>query len=242
MASLSVLVKNVLNLVYPVNCGVCKKSMDASDAAGVCAGCLSELDRNPMPQCAVCGRGMDNADRICGVCLKARPSFTAARSVLLYEGAVKELVRVFKYGNGRSLAAPLGDMMTDLLEKEGRLIRDVRLVTFVPMHRASIYERGFNQSELLARRISARSGLPVARLLEKVRRTRRQNELPREERLRNLKDAFRPYPECAGKLDGATVLIVDDVMTTGATLDECGRVLVEAGAGEVRCITLARGI
>ena len=115
-------------------------------------------------------------------------------------------------------------------------------MTFVPLRRKRLSERGFNKSELLARGIAARAGLAAAACLEKSGRTRNQNELPRDERLANLRGAFRPRAGARAGLAGKTALLVDDVMTTGATLDECSRALLAAGAREVRCITLARGI
>jgi ComF family protein len=165
-----------------------------------------------------------------------------ARSACLYEGALKEMVHAFKYGNRRSLARPLAGLMSDLLKYESALTGGVEAVTFVPLHPRRLAERDFNQSELLARLMAAALELPFASCLEKIKNTGHQNELPREKRLHNLKGAFRAKSGGRKFITGASVLLIDDVMTTGATLDECSRTLLEAGAREVRCATLARGI
>jgi ComF family protein len=192
---------------------------------GVCGVCIKQIKRHPEPDC----RG-------------AKQSFTVARSVCLYEGALKELVHLFKYKNKRSLAGLFARYMIDFIKEDAAFIEGIELVTFVPLHKKSLRKRDFNQSEMLGRRIAAELGLPIADCLEKIRHTANQNELSRHERLNNLKCAFRVRERSRAILWGRTILLVDDVMTTGATLDECSRTLLAAGAREVRCLALARGI
>jgi competence protein ComFC len=215
----------IINLIYPPYCGACKKTLSASNQTGVCGACIRQIKRHPKPDCRAAG-----------------PSFTGARSACLYEGVLKELVHLFKYKNKRSLAALFAQYMLAFVKDEPSFIEGIELVTFVPLHRMRRRERDFNQSEALGRRIAAELGLPAADCLEKIRHTANQNELSRRVRLDNLKDAFRALGRQAPLFRGRTILLVDDVMTTGATLDECSRTLLEAGAREVRCLTLARGI
>jgi len=114
------------------------------------------------------------------------------------------------------------------------------VITFVPVGMNRLIKRGFNQSKVLAKHLSDSYGIPMADYIEKAVPTKNQNELSRQDRLRNLKDAFRI--RSGTDLSGLTVLIVDDVMTTGTTLNECAITLGKSGAAEVRCLTLARGL
>jgi ComF family protein len=219
-------IKNyIINFIYPAYCGACKKALPASNGRGVCGACLKQIKRHPNPDC----RGV-------------KGSFSAARSACLYEGPIKELIHLFKYKNKRSLAGLFAEYMTDFMKDEAAFAEGIEMVTFVPLHRQRRLERDFNQSEALGRRIASKLYLPAAECLEKTRKTANQNELSRQERLNNLKGAFRARKRSSDLLRGRTILLVDDVMTTCATLDECSRTLLAAGAREVRCLALARGI
>lgn len=142
---------------------------------------------------------------------------------------MKEIIHALKYERRRSIAPRLGALMRD----SGRaVLADADVVVPVPLHPRREYERGFNQAEDLARHL----GLPVARALTRVRHTHSQIELPKNQRQRNVKDAFA----LAADAPHNVVVLVDDVSTTGATLDACAKVLKEAGVKEVRALTAAR--
>jgi competence protein ComFC len=225
MKTIFAIKNSIINFIYPAYCGACKKALAASNETGVCNACLRQIKRHPKPDCRA-----------------AESSFSAVRSVCLYEGATQELIHLFKYKNKRSLAGLFAQYMIDFIKDEAIFAKGIELVTFVPLHRQRRRERDFNQSETLGRLIAAKLDLPAAECLEKTRKTTNQNELSRQDRLNNLKDAFRVRRQAAELFRGRTILLVDDVMTTGATLDECSRTLLAAGAREVRCLTLARGI
>ena len=129
--------------------------------------------------------------------------------------------------------------MTDYI-KENPEIVNADLITVVPLHKKRLREREFNQSLLQANAIAKDCGLTLKNTLEKARKTRYQNELLKGERHTNLRDAFKICDKM--KLDGQNILLIDDVMTTGATLGECAKTLLEGGARKVTCFTLARGI
>lgn len=154
---------------------------------------------------------------------------------------MKELVHKFKYNGKISLARTLSGLIGDFLRRNGELVAGIDSITFVPLESGRLRKRGFNQSKMLAVEISRRYDIPIADCLEKVNRTRHQNELSRDDRLVNLNGAFR-VKNNAGDLKGKGMLLLDDVMTTGATLNECAKALISAGAKEVRCLTLARGL
>jgi ComF family protein len=151
-----------------------------------------------------------------------------------YEGRMKEVIHALKYERRRSIAPPLGRLMR---EAGARLLRDGDIVVPVPLHARREYQRGFNQADDLARHL----GLPVATLLKRIVFTQSQIELPKEERHQNVKDAFAFVPDPQSPIpDPRIVVLVDDVATTGATLDACARVLKRAGVKEVRALTAAR--
>jgi ComF family protein len=151
-----------------------------------------------------------------------------------YEGRMKEIVHALKYEHRRTIALRLGALMR---ERCAELLRDADVVVPVPLHPRRQYERGFNQAEDLARHL----GLPVLPLLKRVVHTQSQIELPKEQRRQNVKDAFDfcPVPD-SRPLDPGIVVLVDDVATTGATLEACAIVLKRSGVREVRALTAAR--
>jgi ComF family protein len=154
------------------------------------------------------------------------------RTVGEYAGTLRDVVHALKYGGRRSLAAPLAAMMR---ERASALIEGAACAVPVPLHRSRLRARGFNQSADLARHL----GLPVLHALRRVRATATQAELPAAQRHRNVRGAFAAT-RAARALAGCAVLLVDDVSTTGATLDACARALKAAGVAEVRAVTAAR--
>jgi ComF family protein len=149
-----------------------------------------------------------------------------------YDGRMKDIIHSLKYERRRSIAPPLGQLMR---ERGAALLRDAAVVVPVPLHPRREYERGFNQADDLARQL----GVPVWPLLKRIVFTRSQIELPRDQRQENVKDAFGFRPS-ALRVIPQIVVLVDDVSTTGATLEACARVLKRAGVTEVRAVTAAR--
>jgi ComF family protein len=147
---------------------------------------------------------------------------------------MKDIIHSLKYERRRSIAAPLGRLMR---ECGAELLRDAHVVVPVPLHPRREYQRGFNQAQDLATHL----GLPVARMLVREKHTHSQIELPKHERRENVKDAFGFRPDPRSLIpDPSIVVLVDDVSTTGATLEACARVLKANGAKEVRALTAAR--
>jgi len=240
--TIAAMTKSFVNLLYPLHCAICEKSLPAADERGVCAFCAGQIRPNPKPHCASCGRSLQGAKGTCADCRKTPLHFTRAYSACLYEGATKELIHLFKYGNRRDLSKLLTGLLIDFIKDDRGIIDGITAVTFVPLHKKRLRERDFNQSEILASGIAKEFGISLVDVLEKIVSTRNQNELSREERLVNLQDAFDIKDTAKNYLQSSRILLIDDVMTTGATLDEASRVLLELGTAEVRCLTLARGI
>jgi len=160
--------------------------------------------------------------------------FDAAYSWGAYEGRLRDLIHLFKYGGIRPLGKVLGEWMALAMPREERFDRIVP----VPLHWVKRCRRGFNQSELLARAIARRYGMPVSPVLRRVRATAVQAGLSHSARRANVEGAFRVRRGVS--LEGLRVLLVDDVMTTGATASACARALKQAGARYVAVLTLAR--
>jgi len=235
-------VKSLANLIYPLRCASCGKSLAVADESGACGFCISHIRPNPKPYCRSCGRPFDDAHRLCPGCRTSPFYFSRAYSACLYEGALKEMIHAFKYKNNRILSSLFTALMTDFINDNREIIGTISVITYVPLHARRRQERGFNQSEALASGIARAFGIPVHSCLRKTSHTKNQSELPRDERLVNVSGAFTADGPGAHAVKGRYVLLVDDVMTTGATLNDCSRALIEAGTQEVRCLTLARGI
>ena len=218
----------IVDTVYPKTCAGC-----GSRGHWLCTWCDSTV---PALRDGICVR--------CGI--PAMPGFACqcqtmhvrchrARSVYPYAGWVANAVRRFKYDDEEDRVRHLGPLMAPLLADFGA----VSALVPVPLHPTRLVERGFNQSELLAREISKATGVPVKPMLVRPVMTSQQAKLSRVERLENVRNAFALSPEWA-PLPGDRLVIVDDVMTTGATLHACVDVLAGAGAAAVSALTLAR--
>lgn len=242
MPMLADIATNLKNLLYPASCPSCGEYLEKEEEAKICPSCYNLIRPNPEPHCEICGHPVEMAGINCPDCKKTRPYYTIARSACVYEGPVKEMIHKFKYGGRRSLAVPLVRLITDFAENNTCLIEGAGLVTSVPLHAGALRRRGFNQSRVLAEAFAGHFSLKSADTLIKTRATARQNELSRQMRLGNLSGIFKCRPEALDSVRGRAILLIDDVMTTGATFNECSRTLLEAGARETRCISVARGL
>ena len=223
--TLKAIAKNFINLLYPAHCEFCKSGLAAEAQAPVCSACRAKIRVSR----DIHTRSKNTAFH-----------FTLARSACIYEGVLKELIHSFKYKGKIALAGTLSSYMIEVAALDNELTSGISAVTFVPSQDSLIKKRDYNHSGVLAGRIAKEFGLPLLDTLKKTHRTRPQNELSREERLVNLKGSFGLRDKRA--VAGLKILLIDDVMTTGATCDECSKVLLDGGAGEVRCLTLSRGI
>jgi len=231
-----------IDLIYPPRCPVCDRFLPRGEGPGLCEACAASFQEIALPYCRRCGLplmdiGHDD-ERLCEACLRAPPAYEKARAVYLYEGGALEAVHRFKYGRRAHLARILGPRLADLARRT--LPAGLRASAMpVPLHPKRLRERGFNQSLLLARHVAGLSGLELDyRTLQRSRNTPPQVTLGREERKKNVRTAFEVKPMKRGVPEN--VVLVDDVATTGSTLNACSRALVRAGAKRVFCLVLAR--
>ena len=189
--------------------------------------------------CQSCGKFLCDDGPLCGECQENPPVFDYARSVGPYEGEFRIAVKVFKFLGRRFLARRMSRMMADLVKNDPGFW-PLDIVTPVPISRQSLCDRGFDQTEILAAGVAQRLKLENGKyLLVRIKDTPHQRELSREEREKNIHNAFRVVePE---RVYNKNILLLDDVYTTGSTVRECARVLKEAGAARVAVITWASG-
>jgi ComF family protein len=225
----------VLDLLFPAVCPVCSARLGAGRHDPLCGACWASFARLAPPFCATCGVPVPSDAVVrCAVCRAAAPAFDYARAAASYGGALRDAVHALKFGGRRSLARPLGDLIVE--HCAGALAAPDALVP-VPLARARERERGFNQAGLLAERLGERLGVRVrSRWLVRLRATAAQSDLSAAERRANVADAFAAAPAVAGR----DVVVIDDVITTGATVAECARALHEAGARRVGVLAVAR--
>jgi len=218
----------LLDLLFPPRCAGCGRS-----GSWLCSACISEIEFIEPPLCSRCG--LPSVENPCLSCQIDPLAIQGIRGVGYLRGPLKRAVYQFKYRQKRKLALPLADLMHHYL-LENPL--PAELIVPVPLHMDRLRERGYNQAALLARELSARSGLPLEEgSLVRIRETAPQVVLKADERRKNVRGAFRGQGE---KLRGRQVLLIDDVSTTGATLEACAEALREKGVRSVWALVLAR--
>jgi ComF family protein len=242
-STLARLADGALLVLLAPRCAVCQTLLDHVGRGPVCHACWTAILTFTPPCCARCGEPLGWAGTSsCARCTERVPIVDRACAIGPYEGALREIIHVLKYEGRRSLAPRLSALMR---ERGREILAGADAVVPVPLHWRRLHARGFNQAADLARGL----GLPVCRALARTRPTRSQIALPAAERRRNVRRAFglaglpgvgRPERRWRGRLDRKCLVLVDDVSTTGATLNACAEVLKAAGAREVRALTAAR--
>ena len=229
----------VVDLVFPPRCPVCGEGI--AEQRGLCAECWSDLVIPGEPACATCQRPLGDLERDegtqCAPCLANPPRHAGIAAGVLYTEPARKLVLAFKHGRRIALAPMLARLAAARLpELEGEW-----LAIPVPLHRSRIWKRGYNQSALLARQVAKLRGAEL--LVDGLIRTKATpplGGLGRKERAKTLQGAVEVSPRRRERIKGAQILLVDDVLTSGATTDACTRALLKAGAKSVRIVCFAR--
>ena len=222
--------KSALDWLLPAHCVLC--DMVISHGSGLCPVCTQRLMLHG-PACPRCGKSMQSA-RICGACQHSPPHHDEVVYAAAYAGAAGQLVREFKFAHRLYMGPALASL---LLRRLGPQARDTDIIAPVPLHTTRIRQRGYNQSAILAGYLSRQLHVSLqGALLTRTRATLPQTSLGEKQRRRNVRNAFRLNRDIRGK----KLAIVDDVMTTGSTVDEISRVLKKAGAARVSVWVVAR--
>jgi len=232
-----------MNFFYPAICQICREQRATSSEGYVCADCWTDVRFIQPPFCERCGlpyEGEITTAFECDNCREMELHFRSARSAVAARSVVLDVIHRYKYLR----ALWFEPFLADLLIRQAKPILETEkwdLIVPVPLHRLKKREREFNQSERLADRLSRATNIPVnSHLLERVEFTRTQTQLTKSQRMANVRSAFQMRP--GKKLAGEKIIVLDDVLTTGATTSACAKVLQKAGAGEVCVWTVARGL
>ena len=234
---LRALADGLLSVLLAPSCAACDGSLEAPTRGPVCARCWAAVAAFIPPLCARCGdplqswRAISVEASTCPRCRRRPSALSSCAAIGAYDGALRAILHALKYGGHRSVAAPLASLMRRYCPA---VLESADILVPVPLHRSRRRARGFNQAEEIARSI----GMPVRRLLRRIRATPSQTDLPAARRHANVRGAFRLVRR--GDVAGLRIVLVDDVCTTGATIESCARVLREAGATDVRAVTAAR--
>jgi ComF family protein len=231
----------VLDAVMPPHCLTCEEAVEVQGT--LCAGCFRFLHRITAPLCLRCGvpflhAGQAGRDGLCPGCLERPPVFDTARAALRYDAASQKLILPFKHADRPELAGPLAAQMA---RAGAALLARCDLIAPVPLHWRRLFARRYNQAALLARHLARQARRPcIPDLLSRRRPTPPLGDLGAAARAALLDDAFAVRPRAILRLRGRRVLLVDDVMTSGATAEACARALLAAGAAAVDVLAAAR--
>lgn len=228
------IVGQLLDFALPPRCAGCGTIVD--EVHSFCADCWKQIEFLGDGGCRMCGLPLQGTDAgICAICLAKPPRIARTRAAVAYDDLSRSLVLRLKYGRKVALARTMARYMQPLL---GTLPPEAVLVP-VPLHRRRLWQRGFNQSALVAQELSKRTGFGTApRLLRRSKATPPLKGMTMLQRRKAVAGAFSIDP--SAKLEGRTVVLVDDVLTTGSTANACARALIRAGAGRVELLTWAR--
>jgi ComF family protein len=236
----------LVSVFFPAGCRICERLLTSASRVPLCEECLASFERVPAILCEVCGRPLPGLERkeaeplLCPACQEKTYAFERARSFAMYEGAVVRAILLLKFEQIEPLGTWFAERLAELVNAESNVLA-ADVVVPVPLHRERQRERGYNQAALLSKPLAKRLRLPHrAVLLMRTRARPDKQVLSLEERWESVRGAFATRPD--SQVDNLRVLLVDDVLTTGATLDACARVLRDAGAKSVIGLTVARAV
>jgi ComF family protein len=236
----------VVSVFFPSGCRICDRLLTSASRVPLCEECLSSFERVPNMVCEVCGRPLPGLTAgpeqalLCPACQDGTYAFDRARSFAFYKDAVVRAILLLKFEQIEPLGTWFAERLAEVVNAEGaKLAADV--VVPVPLHRQRERERGYNQAALVSEPLAKKLRLPhKAALLMRTRPRPDKQVLSLEERWESVRGAFATRP--GSQVDGLRVLLIDDVLTTGATLDACARALRNAGAKSVSALTVARAV
>lgn len=229
--------EKVVNVLVPARCGMCGEEVEENGT--LCAKCYGHLKFIRKPCCKLCGRPFDFdivGESLCGSCLKQKPVYEKAHAVLIYNQASKRLILPFKHADRLDLT---GVLVKFMIRAWPEMIEKADVIVPVPLHMFRLLRRHYNQAALLAKAVAKQNHkLYCPEVLRRRKKTLSQGHLSPKERHKNVSGAFEVRH--SDRIQGKRILLIDDVYTTGATVNECAKVLLKAGAASVSCLTLAK--
>jgi competence protein ComFC len=233
----------LLNLIYPETCFLCSAPVARQQDCGICDNCWQKVIALKIlpPRCSSCGLPFysfeENSEHLCGDCIQKMPPYAGARSFGHYSAEMSRVIQELKFGGRQNLVGLLAPLLADaFFDTWGR--DEFDLIVPIPLHPKRKRDRGYNQAELLAVSLARLLAIPYYKALQRVRSTLPQVGLTDSQRLENVRKAFRCFsPQ---RICKRRILLIDDVMTTGATVESAAQALVDAGAWRVSVLTVAR--
>lgn len=228
------MINKILNILFPEVCPVCKRPSSEHRTAPICPMCWQTISVYKGPLCQRCGKPLvSDVSITCRNCLEDEPPFEYARSAGLYEAVLKEAINLFKYHRIKRLSKPLSEIMLEI-----KIPKDIDVIVAVPMHKKRLSQKEFNHSALLAKHLADSIGIKlIPDYLIKIKETHPQVGLNAKERMENIKGTFGITNK--DLIKKKNIMLVDDVVTTGATIRECSRLLKHDGAGNIYILALA---
>jgi len=234
----------IVSVFFPAGCRICDKLLTRASRVPICEACLASFEAPPEKKCALCGQPLvemtaaEGEPLVCRACQQKTYAFERARSFGIYDGPLVRAILLLKWERIEPLGSWFAQRLAELAAREAELLAG-DVVVPVPLHRDRERERGYNQAGLISKPLARKLGLPHKAVLLMRTKPRPNKQLLRfEERWESVRGAFATRP--GSQVDNKRVLLVDDVMTTGATLDACARALLESGAKSVIGLTVAR--
>ena len=239
--SLNGALRNITDVIFPPRCLGCVEILPQQYLQTFCPACKEKIKFITGSLCPICGMAFFDSpapDHLCGNCLESKPYFSLARAVAIYETLILDAIHQFKYGRNISTGSALASFMAEFCFPNFDFT-DYSLILPVPLHIRRLRERGFNQALILAKAIEKKYQIPVNfSLLKRRKFTLTQTGLDKKEREKNIRGAFAVTGNA--KIEGKNIILIDDVYTTGATINQCAKTLIKAGANKVAVLTLAR--
>ena len=239
--SLNEAIRDITDFIFPPRCLGCAEILQQLSSQAFCPACKEKIRFITGSLCPICGMAFFDSPagyHLCGNCLESKPYFSLARAVASYETLILDAIHQFKYGRNISTGAALASFMAEFSFPDFDFT-DYSLIIPVPLHIRRLRDRSFNQALILAKAIEKKYQIPVNfSLLKRRKFTLTQTGLDKKEREKNIKGAFTVTDNA--KIEGKNIILVDDVYTTGATINQCAKTLIKAGASKVAVLTLAR--
>ena len=239
--SLNETLRDITDVIFPPRCLGCAEILPNLHLQTFCVSCREKIRFITGSHCPICGMAFFDSpapDHLCGNCLEKNPSFGLARAVACYETLILDAIHQFKYGRDISTGSALAVFMAEFDFPDFNFT-DYSIIIPVPLHIERLRERGFNQALILAKAIGKKYSIPVNfSLLKRTKSTLTQTGLDKSQREKNIRGAFTVTDNAQAK--GKSIILIDDVYTTGATLNQCAKTLIKAGAGKVAALTLSR--
>lgn len=233
--------KEIVNFIEDLflknhKCICCKKEISDENKRGICEKCFAKIEVFSGDLCSKCGEVVVSGNLLCDSCKEIKYDFDENRSYTVYNDVSGSIVKSLKYSGNKYISKYIASMISE----NKKYFENVDYLTFVPISKDRLKERGFNQAEEIAKEVSKILNVPVLTMLEKVKENTHQAGLSRKERIKNIVGTIEIKKDISNELKGKNVMIVDDVFTTGSTLSECAKVLKIYEVARVKTITFAK--